>query len=209
MRKSSLELTFDNFVGWLKWYAEFLEKTYHSRRVVRTKLEKTEIFEAFVSRIDAIWSIFVKDLLIDCLNRDTSQYARHTGTTLPSHLPRDQCKAMLVGLRYLDFKSTGDIKKVTRDVLVAVNNPFKKIPKSACKRIDEFYKIRNYVTHYSDFAKRAISKMYRTEYGMKRFREPGEFLMAMDQSHGHIRLANYINAFIDAIYEMGVFLGVY
>ena len=209
MRKGSLYLTFENFVGWLKWYDEFLGKIYHSRKVVRTSLEKTEIFEAFVPRIDAIWSIFVEELLTDCLNRDSSQYAKHTGTTLPRHLPRDQCKAMLVGLKYLDFKSTGDIKKLARDVLVAANNPFLMIPTSAAKRIDEFYKIRNYVTHYSKLSRRILMNMYQREYGMQRFQEPGKFLMAIDKSQGHIRFGNYVNAFIDAVYKMGLFLGVY
>jgi hypothetical protein len=54
MRKGSLNLTFDNFVGWLKWYDEFLEKVYHSQRVIKTSDEKIEIFEAFVPRIDAM-----------------------------------------------------------------------------------------------------------------------------------------------------------
>jgi len=209
MRKGSLNLTFDNFVGWLKWYDEFLEKIYRSQRVVKTSDEKAEIFEAFVTRIDAIWHLFVEDLLIDCLNRDTSQYAKHTGTTLPKHLPREQCKVMVTGLGYFDFKSVGDIKKTARSILTIGCNPFKKIPKDAAKMIDQFSKIRNYVVHYSYVSRRALLNMYRTEYRMKSFREPGRFLMAMDPQVGHVRFSSYIGAFIDATYEMGLFLGVY
>ena len=209
MRKSSVELTFDNFTGWLKWYDDFLAKIYMSRRVVRTFQEKLEIFEAFVLRIDAIWGIFVEQLLIDCLNRDTSQYARHTGTALPKHLPKEQCMAMLLGLGYLDFRSIGEIKKIGRDVLVDVNNPFKGIPQSAGSKIDEFYKIRNYVAHYSSLSKRSLMKVYKEKYGMKRFREPGDFLMAQDRKSGQIRFSNYVDAFIEVAYNMGLFLGVY
>ena len=209
MRKGSLSLTFDNFVGWLKWYDEFLEKVYHSQRVVKTSHEKIEIFEAFVPRIDAIWHLFVEDLLIDCLNRNTSQYAKHTGTTLPKHLPRQQCKVMVTGLGYFDFKSVGDIKKTARSILTTGYNPFKKIPKDAAKMIDQFFKIRNYVVHYSYASRRALLNMYKKEYGMKCFREPGRFLMAIDPQVGQIRFSTYIRAFIDATYEMGLFLQVY
>lgn len=117
--------------------------------------------------------------------------------------------AMLLGLGYLDFRSIGKIKKIGHDVLVDAHNPFKRIPQSAGIKIDEFYKIRNYVAHYSSLSKRSLMKIYKEKYGMQRFREPGNFLIAQDRESRQIRFSNYIDAFIETAYKMGLFLGVY
>ena len=86
MRKSSVEVTFDNFFSWMNWYINFLNKVFEAQRVVGSPDEKKELFEVYVFKVRVIWEIFVEDLLIDCLNRDTSQYALYMGTKLPKNL---------------------------------------------------------------------------------------------------------------------------
>jgi hypothetical protein len=204
-----VERTFDDFLHSMNWYIDFLNKVFAAQRVLKGEREKKEVLEAFVFKIHVTWGIFIEELLIDCLNRDTSQYANYMALKVPKHLPRSQCKAILTGLRYVDFRSVSEIKKVAQDILVPENNPFKAIPKSASDKIDEFYKIRNYLAHYSGLARRSLAAMYKRAYGMRRFREPGDFLYSLRRRKDRIRLADYIEAFRDAAEQMGNFLGIW
>jgi len=53
------------------------------------------------------------------------------------------------------------------------------------------YTIRNYLAHYSSAGRRALKRMYTKKYKMKRFVEPGHFLLAYDGR----RLWKYFDAF--------------
>ena len=193
----------------MNWYIELLDKIYDAQRVIAKWDEKREIFEAFVLKIHAIWEIFVEGLLVDCLNKDTSQYAEYMGfKRLRKHLPRNQCEAMVLGMGYLDFRDVSDIKGKAKNILVSQYNPFAIIKNPALKRMNEFYCIRNYIAHYSEPAKRSIWKIYKNTYKMKRFHEPGHFLMAWDKRTKQIRFDDYMNAFLDTAIEMAEFLGV-
>ena len=187
---------------------ELLDKIYNAQRVIAKLDEKREIFEAFVLKIHAIWEIFVEDLIVDCLNKDTSQYAEYMGIRLRKHLPRNQCKAMVLGMSYLDFRDVSDIKGKAKNILVSQYNPFAIIKNPALKRMNEFYCIRNYVAHYSEPARRSLWKIYKNVYNMRRFNEPGHFLIAWDKRTKQIRFDDYIDAFFDTSIEMGEFLGV-
>lgn len=209
MRKSLVEVTFENFYFQIYWHIDFLNKVFEAKRVVGDPYEKKELFEAFVFKVYANWNIFVEDLLIDCLNRDTSQYAQYMDIKLRKNLTRNQCKAMILGLTsYLDFRSVSEIKKIAKNILVPQNNPFIVIPKSASDKIDEFYKIRNYLAHYSILARRSLTNMYKRAYRLQRFREPGDFLHCFDRRTGQTRFGNYVHAFLEATDEMAQFLGI-
>lgn len=58
----------------MNWYLELLDKIYNAQRVIAKLDEKREIFEAFVLKIHAIWEVFVGELLVDCLNKDSPFY---------------------------------------------------------------------------------------------------------------------------------------
>jgi hypothetical protein len=145
--------------------------------------------------------------LIDCLNKDTSQYSKHTGYYLPKHLSRDICNAMIFGIGYKDFKSVSHLKSFAKQVLVPGNNPFQKISKNPSKKIDDYYVIRNYLAHYSYVAERKLEEMYKRK-GMRRFREPGDFLMSFNRGENTPRSAIYILAFLEAANEMATFLAI-
>ena len=209
MRKASVKVTFEHYFWWMDWYVEFLSKIYSAKRVIGIRDEKTEIFEAFVFKIHTTWEVFVEALLIDSLNRDTSQYAKYMNRPLPKHLSRNICEIMLLGLGYLDWKGATQLRAKTKNILVPEHNPFQKIPKTSIKKIDQFYTIRNYLAHYSIVAGRSLSKMYKNNFKMKNFSQPGEFLYATDQKTKDTRLGNYIKAFVDAADEMAKFLNVH
>ena len=208
MRKSSFEDTFDRFFYWINWYTDLLVKVTEDKRVISFANEKKEIYEAFVLKICATWEIFVEELLVNCLNRDTSQYADYKAVKIPKNLSSNVCMCLITGLGFFDFKSAGDIKGIAKKILVNKFNPFPAIPKKDAARIDEFLIIRNYLAHYSAKSKQSLMCIYKKNYDFKNFREPGDFLFANDKQTKQIRFANYIDSFLNAADEMGVFMGV-
>jgi hypothetical protein len=208
MKKASTKVTLRNFVEDLHWYIRFLNKIVGAKKVVARPQEKMEVLEAFVFKVAAVWEVLVSDLLIDCLNKDTSRYAEYMGMSLRKDLPRNVCAAMLTGLNYLDFKSVGDIRATARKVLVPAHDPFRAISKAAARRIDEFFTIRNYLAHYSDYGERRLMNAYRHNHGLTRFVRPGHFLYAYNRAKTQIRFGDYIDAFLQAADDMSKALGV-
>jgi hypothetical protein len=208
MRKASAGVSHDNFHGWMDVYIELLNKTVGKDSPFTAKHEKAEVLGAFVFKICAQWEILVEDLLVDCLNRDSTQYAEFMGLRLRKHVPRAECTAMIRGLGYLDFRGVNDIKQKAKSILVNEFNPFQAISNNDSKKIDEFYKIRNYLAHYSRVAERSLMKMYADTYRLNTLREPGDFLLTYDKKIKSARMQLYINAFIGAADSMADELGV-
>jgi len=192
----------------MNWDIALLMKIESARRVVKSVQEKRSIFEAFVLSICANWEVLVEELLIDCLNHDPSKYREYTGFKLPRHLSRDTCKAVLIGIGYLDFKSIEQLKDMSKNILAPECNPFAGIPTSNGNKINEFFKIRNYLAHRSYAAKRALLNVYKSRYNLKTFVEPGVFLLADDKRQKIPRIGVYINNFKNTANAMGRFLGV-
>jgi hypothetical protein len=170
--------------------------------------EKRSVFEAFVLSICASWEILVQELLIDCLNQDTSGYATYTGFQVPKHMTRETCKAVLLGVAYLDFKSIGHLKDISKKILIQSCNPFLKIPAKQGQKIDDFFIIRNYLAHRSYAARRALNNVYKNNYGLRNFVAPGSFLLAQDNEEHIARIGMYINNFKNASHHMGRSLGI-
>ena len=133
------------------------------------------------------------------MNINCSKYREELQLKLPEHPSKDLCEAILVGPGYLDFKNVGDIKGFAKKVLPDDINPFKLIKNNPTgKRINELYIMRNYLSHYSRKSRRALQKMYQDSWGLKKFRQPGDFLI----SYSGKRLFEYIAAFLNASKQM-------
>ncbi len=197
MRKADLRKNHREFDGILGWYAEFLERVLLARRVLRAQ-DKREIAESVLLRLCAYWESFVEKELVDCANIDCSRLAERVGVTLPKHLTLAMCEAILVGRRYLNWRSIGELKGLAKQVLADHVNPFARITTTTERSIDEAYVIRNYLSHQSRASRRALMQMYETRCDLQRFKEPGAFLLA----NGHRKLAEYGIAFENASQEM-------
>lgn len=198
MRKADLAKNHDEFEDDMDWYIEFLIRMLGAKRVVKYD-DKLEILESLVIRLCAIWEAFIEGEMIDCLNIDCSKCKEELQLKLPKHLNKDLCEAILVGLGYLDFKSVDNIKSFARRILPEDVNPFKLIRTNpTAKRINELYIMRNYLSHYSGKSRRTLQKMYQDSWDIKRFREPGDFLIARRGK----RLIQYIDALLDASKQM-------
>lgn len=206
MRKTSFEETFSHFFSKLNWYTDLLVKVTNDPVITRTA--KKEIYEAFVLKIHVTWELFVENLLIGCLNRDTANYAKYKAVTLPKNLNNNICKCLLTGISFFDTRSVSETQKIAKNILVNKFNPFSKIPKNDARRINQFYIIRNYLAHYSERSKLSLMKVYKINYKFNNFCEPGYFLCAHDRQTKQIRLANYIDSFTNAADKMASFLGV-
>ncbi len=193
----------------MDWYADFLKKMFAANSILTTT-EKKEIFEAFALKVYVTWEILMQNLLVDCLNRNTSQYARYKDCELPAHLPRNVCESLIAGLGYFNPTDTANIVGIAKNILVPRYNPFGEILKADLKedreKIDQFRHIRNYLAHYSNSSKRKLLSMYRSKYSLKNFREPGNFLSATDKKTNRVRFLNYTKAFFNAADAMADFL---
>jgi len=136
------------------------------------------------------------------LNRDCSRYAETLGLRLRQHLSRDECEAILLGHRYLDFRSVGDIKRFGKRYLVPRWNPFGAITGQQARTIDDFFLIRNYVAHYSSYARRAYRAMLERRHHFRRIPEPGPYLMATDRKTGQYRWGTYLVVFLQCSQNM-------
>lgn len=204
--KADLEILFNDFFDQINWYIKLLEKIC---KPLYTS-EKSEVYESFVLKICATWETFINDLFTLCLKRDTSEYSKFLGVKLPKRPSVELCKVLITGYRYINFQHLFNDAK---NILTEIHNPFSKgalqrTPQR--KRIDEFFSIRNYVAHRSSEAKRKLHKIYQDTYHLKRFKQPGRFLLSpMRKGSEEIQFGEFIQVFINTANTMALYLGIY
>ena len=211
MQKASFKESLQPFFEKLEWYKDFLAKIANLKSLEQS--EKKDIFESTALQLYVRWECLTEALFIDCLNRDTSQYAEFHDIQLPSHSTRAQCEAFVCGLGFFDSKGFSGLLKIAKQNLTVQYNPFKHskskiLIQEDLKKIEEFYFIRNYLAHRSRKSKLTLKRNVYDRYELRRFVEPGSYLLAKDRKTNQPRLMIYREAFFTAADEMGVFLGV-
>jgi len=201
MRKADFNKNHASFDDWLLWYGDFLKRIIEAKRVIGSRFEKSELVEALVLRCAARWEVLVTEDIITSLNRDSSAYAEALDLRLRAHLSRDECKAMLLGQRYLDFRSVQELIGFGKKYLAPAFNPFAGIKRPQATKINEFLIMRNVLAHYSDYAWRPYYKFMKNRYRYDRVPEPGAFLIAVTYE-GEYRWSEYIRGFLRASQEM-------
>ena len=202
LRKANFKVNHDRFEEWIEWYGDFIYRLIVARKVVKTREEKRELVEALVLRCAVQWWILVEDDIITSINRDSSAYASALNLKLKKNPTLDECKAMIIGYKYIDFKSVNDIQRFGKHYLVLKCNPFAAIKRDCSEKIDEFMIMRNYIAHYSDYAIRSYHRFIKNRYKLKRIPEPGDFLMATDPKDGRFRWVVYLDAFMECSGDM-------
>jgi len=202
MRKADFIKNHLEFETWIKWYGDFIKKLIQAQRVIRTKHEKMELVEALVLRCAVRWEVLVEDDIIASLNRDSSFYAKALGLRLRKHFTRDETEAMVIGHKYLDFKSVAHIKDFAKKHLVPKYNPFNSVNKEMAETIDDFMKMRNFLSHYSSYSKRSYRAMMKRKHLYNRVPEPGAFLIMENRNTGQYRWAEYLLNFLKCSEKM-------
>lgn len=198
MRKSDLKKNHEPLDAAFKRYRAFLNKVIHAQRVIGSPEEKRDIAESVLLRLCAYWEKFLDQHLVDCANRYHAKLSTHFAVTIPANPSWQLCHALIIGASYKDFKSFGDLKGFSKRILDVQCNPFLAVKSASAKRIDEVYAIRNYLSHYSAASRRTLMNIYKSEYDMSRFLEPGHFMLAYNAK----RLWAYFDAFESASADM-------
>jgi hypothetical protein len=201
MKKADFAKQHEEFETWIVWYGDFLMRVIEARRVVRTRFEKCELVEATILRCVARWEVLITRDIVTSLNRDSSAYAQALGLRLRKHLSWDECKAIVLGTRYIDFRNVSELKCFGKRYLVAAHNPFAGITPQLYKKIDEFSVMRNLLAHYSDYAWRTYYDFMKKRYHYQRVPEPGTFLIAITPSREY-RWSEYFRSFLQASHLM-------
>ena len=197
----SIKANHDCFEYFLSILAELLVKIINAKVIIKYKADKAILVEMFAIRLYTYWEVFVMDEIISCFRKDTSKFCDEQDLNIGKRLTIDESMAILSGVRYLAFKSTGDIKNFCKRYLVDKYNPFKYISPKNCELIDDFIKIRNYITHRSRHSSFVYKKVLE-KYNLKRLLYPGYFLMAYDHKKNMMRFGYYIIAMRSASEEM-------
>jgi hypothetical protein len=197
VRKADFQKRHRGFEAWLYLYAQLTKRLIEAQRVVKDKCQKLELVEALVLRCATRWEVLLVEDIITSINRDSSAYANALGLRLRKHLSFDECEAIVLGQRYLDFKSVGDAKTFGRKYLVDKYNPFKAISSNHAKKIDEFMVIRNYLAHYSSSSRRAYRNMMKRNHNYSRVPDAGDFLIKINPRTRLYKWGDYLMTMTD------------
>lgn len=191
MRKADLRQNHKLLDDSIDRYREFLERVIKAKSVIRTRQEKRDIAESVLLRLCANWERFLEEHLIDCVNVNPSGLDKFLGVPVPAHPSKALCGALIFSDKYRSFASFDELKGFSRKLLPNDSNPFLAVTKTQIKYINEVYKIRNYLSHYSSKSKRLLQEMYNKEYKLNSFLQPGHFLLSRNAG----RLWTYFDAF--------------
>lgn len=192
MNKTNFRKNHSNFEKQIDWYGKFLDRYLY--KLLQT--EQCELLEAFVLKIAVKWEVLVIQDIITSLNHDSIKYSKEIGLKLRKHLTKDESEAILIGHRYIDFKSVDDVKKFAKRHLSDKFNPFKLIDNASAKKINHFFAIRNYLAHYSSYSKRKYRTVLINDYNLRRVCEPGAFLLKIDKETKLYRWVDFIKTFL-------------
>jgi hypothetical protein len=94
---------------------------------------------------------FILDILVAQINRDPNRFYKAIGVTFDKHPTVDQCKYLLMGDRYFDFRGHGGLVQVIRKA-AGIGSLLEIAAKNKEGRVsfEILVGLRNYVAHQSD-----------------------------------------------------------
>lgn len=107
------------------------------------------------------FEIFVKRIMISCLNHDHSFFESKYGIALGKHINDDICEFLITKGRYFDFRGYSGLVDTLKGIL-GNNHPFISIVKQDTHKgyIDQLCAARNYAAHNSKQSKEAAKKAF-------------------------------------------------
>lgn len=140
--------------------------------------EKQLLIESLILRSCAYWEKFLDSEIVEVINLDYSILLESRGLPANTKLNKKLIKAILFSNAYIDFHHSNNIVAFFNENASPIVNPFQSFPKKSLSKIDFTYKIRNYLSHYSDFSKKKLfSELKKRGLINKRFVEPGVLLL--------------------------------
>lgn len=139
--------------------------------------EKSILLEALLLKICALWGKFVEEELVYATYLNTKKLSQLMGVNLNTKLTTEITRALIFSDTYRSFRGIDDLIHFSKKVIEGQYNPFTQISLSQKKDILFTHKIRNYLSHYSGYSRRALFSAYKERYNYIRFLEPGKFLL--------------------------------
>lgn len=139
--------------------------------------EKCMLLESLTLRACALWEKFLENELIFAVNLNPSKLIKEMQLKSSIKLDNNLIRGLLFSDIFRDFHDLDRSKSFFSKYIVDDYNPCGKISNTQVKNIQAIYALRNYLSHYSDFAKRKLFITYKKRYKMTKFIEPGKFLI--------------------------------
>lgn len=107
------------------------------------------------------FEIFVKRIMISCLNHDHSFFEDKYGIALGKHINDDVCEFLITKGGYFDFRGYSGLVDTLKNVLGSTNPFIGVVRKDPYKtHIDQLCAARNYAAHNSRQSKEAAKKAF-------------------------------------------------
>jgi len=145
--------------------------------------EKHILLEALILKICALWEKFIEQEIIFVIYLNTKKLLQVMGLDEKTKLNPELVRAVIFSDTYRSFQDIDDLIYFSKKAVEQRYNPFTRIGASQTRNILFTYKIRNYLSHYSRYSKRALFSAYKKIYNYKRFLEPGKFLLKDKGKH--------------------------
>ncbi len=141
------------------------------------KKKKQVIVEGLFLKACAVWEKFVETEVVLLVNMDITKLLEEFELPMNTVLNPKIVKSMIFSNLYRDFNDIDKSKNFFKTFIVPTFNLFESITNEQLKKIRIVYKLRNYLAHYSEFAKKKLLQEYLKNYKSNNFKDPGNFLM--------------------------------
>ncbi len=154
--------------------------------------EKTIIIEGLLLRACAYWERFVEEEVIFLIELKQSKLREYLELPYSQKLNCQLIKAILFSDSYRSFQDIEKSKGFFRRFIANNYNLFDKLANEQIRKNQMAYKLRNYLAHYSEFAKKKLQQEYERTYHYSLFMKPGRFLMKENGKHFESLIHNFI-----------------
>lgn len=141
-----------------------------------SKNEHIIISEGLLLRSCALWESFIEELVVHLISLDVNFFKKNMGLAITDKINKRIIRAILYRDRYQDFNNISSYKGQIKKYIVEKNNSFANITTEQIKKMEFTYTMRNYLSHYSQYSKRKLLQLYKLDYHLNNFHEPGSFL---------------------------------
>lgn len=151
--------------------------------VPKSTNEKHILLEALMLKICALWEKFIEKEIIFTACFDTKRLLQLMGLSRNPKLSHELVRAIIFSDTFRSFQGVDNLISFSKKVVEERYNPFIRISSSQKKDILFTYKIRNYLSHYSEYSKRTLFSDYKKIYNYRTFSAPGKFLLKNRGKH--------------------------
>jgi len=181
---------FENSIEKILQYANEIVSDLPYRKKISNE-EKFLLLESLILRACALWEKFIEKELVLAVSLNTNRLVKEMNLKHNTKLDLELIRAILFSDIFRDFHDLEKSKSFFNKFIASNFNFCAEISTSQIKNLQFIYKIRNYLSHYSEFSRRKLFDAYKKKFGLKRFVEPGQFLYTNKGQRFQDLIANF------------------